>query len=179
MKAIPLQENLLITWSKPRFFQSEIVLRLEKELVGRLRYELYDPASAVAEAADGSWKFKYTHFLSSNVSIWTSNMNFLGALELSTTKPPEVNFLDGREFTWTASNSGQRSWQFSLEENTPVMRFVQESSAWRSRGYIQLIQSPLEIPDVSLFCLLGCYLSNLEYSYYVGHALNRSMMDVW
>jgi hypothetical protein len=179
MKALPLQDNLLITWSRPKFYRAEFVLRFGKEPVGRLWFELSDPAAATAEAEDGSWKFRYTQFLSSRVSIWTSNMNFLGALELPLSKPGEMNFMDGRQFKWAACDADQKRWQLSLEENTPVLRFSQESTSWRSRGYVELTSFPMEIPDISLFCLLGCYLLNLDYSYQVGQALRRSMMDIW
>jgi hypothetical protein len=124
----------------------------------------YPIRAASAEAEDGLWKFKFTHFLSSRVSIWTSNRNFLGALELSLSKPGEMNFLDGRQFKWTACDASHKHWQFSIKDDTPVLRFFQESTSWRSRGYVELTSSPLEIPDVSLFCLLGCYLLNLDYS---------------
>lgn len=122
-----------------------------------LRWQSAFQAAAIAETADGIWKFKLEGFLfrqwvrvevdgGGDKAIFQAQPSLNGMLEYG----------DGRAFYWD-SNFWLTKWIWSNEEGQELMR-VQRSLSIKAEGGVAIDSTFLDRTEIPLLAVLGWYV---------------------
>ncbi|HUP50223.1 MAG TPA: hypothetical protein VNA04_15700 [Thermoanaerobaculia bacterium] len=146
-----------LAWWQSSAWRRDCELREGSDLLATLRWQSAFQAAALAESADGAWKFKLEGFLfrqwvrievegSEESAIFQAQPSLNGILEYG----------DGRAFYWD-SNFWLTKWIWSNEQELECMR-VQRSLTLKAEGGVTIDSTFLARPEIPLLTLLGWYV---------------------
>jgi hypothetical protein len=148
-----------LTWAQPRKHKREYELRAGTEVVATLRWQNRHSQVAAGEAAQGRWTFERLGFLHPHVEARQDQSD----LELARFQPHwrgggTLEFPDGRRFDLRPTSFWNAEWAWTTTNNDLLLRITRESRRVQHKGYVDLLPTASDIPELSLLILLGWYL---------------------
>ena len=159
MRSIRELSGQPLRWAQPGAFTREYELRAGDEVLATLRWQKTFGSLALAAAADGTWTFKRSGFLSpqvtvrlpgseADVAVLRPGWRGEGALELSA----------GRRYPWRNTSFWRSEWAFADVAGEPLVQFKPEFAFFKQAAEVTVDPRAAPLPDLSLLTLLGWYL---------------------
>ena len=150
----------------------EYSVRSGEAIIGTIAIGQDVGMSAMAQSADGQWRFKKSWFPAEKVTVYPKDFdNPVAVMKKRTVEKRAVlEFPYGQVFYWKATNFWMNQYVFITKFDEPILRFKRHSSPFTamafpkgtSKGTMEIEGSALYMSEISLLILLGCYLSIID-----------------
>lgn len=168
MKTIRETDSPIVEW-KGRW---EYELRSNGDIIGMLRFEENQVTRAVAESAEGTWRFKKKWFPFDKVLLYQGDTDAeVGVFrtKLAADKS-SLEFPDGHLFYWKPTNVRRNKCTFTDAFGEHLLSFHRNSNPFtilatpkgQSTGSVEITRFGLYTYELPLLVLLGCYLMIID-----------------
>lgn len=148
---IPLREvhDEVLTWTRPNFFELRYELVCPSGLVARVGVSgTGESKHALAETADGTWKFEVFPFASHNVLI-TRAEDHADAGHYVRQPPFEIGLANGTSYRLNHTKVEQ-------QDGSPVFSFEQVEAFPKWKAELTLGPGAHELPELPLLVVSAC-----------------------
>jgi hypothetical protein len=168
MKTIRETDSQVVEW-KGRW---EYELRSNGDIIGMLRFKEKQVTRALAESAEGTWRFKKKWFPFDKVILYHGDSD--AELAVLRTKLAEqkssLQFPDGHVFYWQPTNTWRNKCVFTDAFGEHLLYFHRNSNPFtilatpkgQSTGSVEITRFGLYTYELPLLLLLGCYLMIID-----------------
>ena len=156
MKSISRLETNRLSWVPVgrRSYQ----LQAGDELVATLDWARARGSLARGEAAEGIWTFKRAGFLRPRVTVRIEGDEAeLAILSLSRGRESQLEFADGRRFTWGAARARRRWMVFADKTGKTVLSLLPRTRRFQYQADVEIGPGQRKLAELSLLALLGWY----------------------
>jgi len=146
-----------LRWTRPSARRKYDELRAGEEIVATLRWQ--KGSLAVAEVGDGRWTFKRQGFWRQRVTVRQEGSDVdIAQFELGWWGGGTLDPGAGRRFRWGSANFWRSNWQWTAEDDTPLVRFVGQQRWTKMEGAVEVEPAAADLPELPLLATLGWYL---------------------
>ena len=168
MKTIRETNSQIIEWKGTW----EYVLQSGEDVIGTLRLKDKQITLALAESAEGNWRFKKKWFPFDKVILYHNDSD--AELAVLRTKLSEqkssLQFPDGHIFYWQPNNTWRNRCTFTDAFGEHLLHFHRNSNPFtilltpkgHSTGSVEVTRFGLYTYELPLLLLLGCYLMIID-----------------
>ena len=158
MKSLRAAAGMPLEWLHPDLFRREHELRGGTDLYGSLSWERMFGSLATAETADGSWTFKRSGFMTTEVTARVTGSD----ATVASLRPGWLGkgtLIVGNElFDWSSTGFWHAAWGFSRPGGAPVVQFQPKFTLLRRATDVVIDASAWAMPELPLLVTLGWYM---------------------
>ncbi|MGD8983077.1 MAG: hypothetical protein PVH99_03265 [Desulfobacteraceae bacterium] len=168
MKAIRETNSQVVEW-KGRW---EYELRSNGDIIGILHFKENQVTRAVAESAEGSWRFRKKWFPFDKVILFQGDTDTeVGVLRTKLAgDKSSLEFPDGHLFYWKPTNVWRNKCTFTDAFGEHLLHFKRNSNPisvlaapkGHSTGKVEITRFGFYMYELPLLLLLGCYLMVID-----------------
>lgn len=168
MKAIRDTYRQVVEWAG----RWEYTLRSGEDLIGTLHIKNNAATRAVAESAEGSWKFRKKWFPFEKVMLYPGDSETdLAVFKIKWGQEKgSLEFPDGHVFYWLPANVWRNKCVFTDAFGENLLHFKRNSNPISvlatpkgySTGKVEITRFGLYMAELPLLLLLGCYLMIID-----------------
>jgi len=158
MRSLRNATGMALEWLHPDLFKRAHELRGGNDLYATLRWERLSGSLATADSGDGSWTFKRSGFMSTEVTARVTGSDATAASLRPGWLGNGTLVAGGQLFDWGNLGFWQASWGFSRPGGDVLVRFRPKFTLVRRATEVVIEASAWAIPELSLLVTLGWYM---------------------
>ena len=157
------KESQAWEWRESKTVRRQDELRAGDQILATLRWEGCLSLRAFAASPKGQWAFDRPRLLSRDAEVRMAGTGALvGIVRFGWTGDGVLELVDGRTFSWGATNFWQTRWVFWDAQDRPLIRFWDTSPLFETTAQVGYWPSSVSGSDRALLTLLGRYLMVLR-----------------
>lgn len=145
-------------WEQPSAFKEQYELHVGDETIATLRFRSMWGSLANAESLDGCWSFKRVGFFKTHVTVrpCDSEQDIAVYYPNTWSQGGTIEFPDGRKYK-ASTNFWMTKVDITDETDSVVIRY-NIGGFFRQSALVEVMPSPLRLPELPMMVMLGWYL---------------------